>query len=101
MGNALLTRVAVDDGFAVGLPLGGDDDAVEPEGSGGDLAGVTFAEAPYGTREPRCAIGGRVAGPWAISRSSTLTSPTPGPSSDGRRPTSWRESPTGWTRRSW
>ncbi|MDF2733850.1 MAG: endonuclease [Chloroflexota bacterium] len=63
-GNALLTRVAVKDGFAVGLPLGGDDDAVEPEGSGGDLAGVTFAEAPYGTREPRCAIGGRVAGPW-------------------------------------
>jgi endonuclease/exonuclease/phosphatase family metal-dependent hydrolase len=63
-GNALLTRVPVADGFAVGLPLGGDDEAVEPEGSGGDLAGVTFADAPYGTREPRCAIGGRVSGPW-------------------------------------
>jgi endonuclease/exonuclease/phosphatase family metal-dependent hydrolase len=63
-GNALLTRVPVDEGFAVGLPLGGDDDAVEPEGSGRPLAGVTFAEAPYGTREPRCAIGGRISGPW-------------------------------------
>ena len=27
------------------------------------LAGVTFADAPYGTREPRCAVGGRLAGP--------------------------------------
>ena len=63
-GNALLTRMPVADGFAVGLPVGGDDEAVEPAGSGGDLAGVTFAEAPYGTREPRCAIGGRVSGPW-------------------------------------
>ncbi len=63
-GNAVLTRVPVDDGFAVGLPLGGDDEAVEPEGSGGVLAGVTFAEAPYGTREPRCALGGRISGPW-------------------------------------
>jgi endonuclease/exonuclease/phosphatase family metal-dependent hydrolase len=25
---------------------------------------VTFAHAPYGTREPRCAVGGRVTGPW-------------------------------------
>ena len=33
-GNALLTRVPIDDGFAVGLPLGGDDEAVEPVGSG-------------------------------------------------------------------
>jgi endonuclease/exonuclease/phosphatase family metal-dependent hydrolase len=63
-GNALLTRAAVEDGFAVGLPLGGDDDPVEPDGSGHPLAGVRFADAPYGTREPRCAVGGRVAGPW-------------------------------------
>lgn len=63
-GNALLTRAPLDDGFAIGLPLGGDDDPVEPPGSGHSLAGVRFAEAPYGTREPRCALGGRVTGPW-------------------------------------
>ncbi len=63
-GNALLTRAPVDDGVARGLPLGGDDDPVEPPDSGHRLAGVPFAEAPYGTREPRCAVGGRVTGPW-------------------------------------
>ena len=63
-GNALLTREPVNDGFALGLPLGDDDEAVEPVGSDLALAGVTFLEAPYGTREPRCAIGGRVLGPW-------------------------------------
>lgn len=68
-GNALLTRVPLDDGFAIGLQTGADDEAVEPDGSGLPLAGVTFAEAPYGTREPRCAVGGRLstpAGPIAI-----------------------------------
>ena len=59
-GNALLTREPLEDGFAVGLPLGADEDPVEPHDSGLPLAGVTFAEAPYGTREPRCAVGGRV-----------------------------------------
>ena len=59
-GNALLTRAPVQDGFAVGLPVGGDDDLVEPAGSGLPLAGVTFRDAPYGTREARCAVGGRV-----------------------------------------
>jgi endonuclease/exonuclease/phosphatase family metal-dependent hydrolase len=63
-GNALLTRVPLEDGFAIGLPLGGDDDPVEPGGSEHPLAGVTYADAPYGTREPRCAVGARVAGPW-------------------------------------
>ena len=62
-GNALLTREPVTDGFAVGLPLGGDDEPVEPPGSEMPLAGVTFAAAPYGTREPRCAIGGVVRTP--------------------------------------
>ncbi len=60
-GNALLTRRPLADGFAVGLPIGGDDDLVEPIGSRLPLAGVTFVDAPYGTREPRCAIGGRLA----------------------------------------
>ena len=59
-GNAVLTRTPIRDGLAVGLPLGADDESVEPSGSPLPLAGVTFADAPYGTREPRCAVGGRV-----------------------------------------
>lgn len=62
-GNAVLSRRPVADGFAVALPLGGDDALVEPPGSPLPLAGVTFAGAPYGTREPRCAVGGRLAEP--------------------------------------
>jgi endonuclease/exonuclease/phosphatase family metal-dependent hydrolase len=59
-GNALLTREPLEDGFAIGLPLGNDAELVESPGSGLPLAGVTFGDAPYGTREPRCAIGGRL-----------------------------------------
>lgn len=59
-GNALLTREPVRAGFASGLPPGHDDDLVEPAGSDRPLAGVTFADAPYGTREPRCVVGGRI-----------------------------------------
>lgn len=59
-GNALLTREPIRDGFTVGLPVGGDDDLVEPAASGLPLAGVRFADAPYGTREPRCVVGGTV-----------------------------------------
>jgi len=62
-GNALLSREPLTDGFAFGLPMGADDEPVEPTGSGFPLAGVTFADAPYGSREPRCAIGGRLALP--------------------------------------
>lgn len=58
-GNALLTRVPLDDGFALRLPAGGDADLVEPIGSDRPLAGATFLDAPYGTREPRCLVGGR------------------------------------------
>jgi endonuclease/exonuclease/phosphatase family metal-dependent hydrolase len=59
-GNALLTRDPVSDGWATGLPAGTDDALVEPAGTDLPLAGVTFLDAPYGTREPRCAVGGRV-----------------------------------------
>lgn len=59
-GNVLLTRQPVSDGFAIGLPAGADDAVVEPAGTDLPLAGVTFLDAPYGTREPRCAVGGRV-----------------------------------------
>ena len=61
-GNAILSRRPLEDGFALGLPIGADDALVEPSESPLPLAGVTFAEAPYGTREPRCAVGGRLAG---------------------------------------
>ncbi|MEA2610672.1 MAG: hypothetical protein QOG32_398 [Chloroflexota bacterium] len=61
-GNAWLTRQPLRDGFALGLPVGADEAQVEPADSGRPLAGVTFAAAPYGTREPRCAVGGRLAG---------------------------------------
>jgi endonuclease/exonuclease/phosphatase family metal-dependent hydrolase len=62
-GNAILSRRPLDAGFALGLPMGADDVPVEPAGSPLPLAGVTFADAPYGTREPRCAVGGRMPGP--------------------------------------
>jgi len=60
-GNALLTRQPLEEGFAIGLPRGADDETVEPPGSAGPLVGVTFSDAPYGSREPRCAVGGRLA----------------------------------------
>jgi endonuclease/exonuclease/phosphatase family metal-dependent hydrolase len=60
-GNILLTREPIRDGFTIGLPVGADDHHVEPEGSGLPLAGIPFADAPYGTREPRCAVGGTAA----------------------------------------
>ena len=62
-GNAILSRRPLEDGFAVGLPVGADDAHVEPVDSPSELAGVSFADAPYGTREPRTAVGGRLAGP--------------------------------------
>ncbi len=48
------------DGLALGLPVGADDQLVEPSDSELPLAGVSFADAPYGTREPRCVVGGRL-----------------------------------------
>jgi endonuclease/exonuclease/phosphatase family metal-dependent hydrolase len=59
-GNALLARGPFEDVIGFGLPFGGDDEAVEPAGSDRPLAGVTFADAPYGTREPRSIIGARL-----------------------------------------
>ncbi len=55
-GNALLSRTAFLAVDAVGLPVGDDNELVEPSASGRPLAGTRFADAPYGTREPRCAI---------------------------------------------
>jgi len=61
-GNALLTRSPVEDGFAIGLPRAGDDDLVEPADADHPLAGVRYGDAEPGHREPRCVVGGRVAG---------------------------------------
>ena len=59
-GNAVLTRVPIADSWAAGLPLGADDDLVEPadalnprSGEPHPLAGVRYADAPTGSREPR------------------------------------------------
>lgn len=60
-GNALLAREPFVASSVTGLPLGGDDELVEPDGADHPLAGVTFRDAPYGTREPRCVVMGRVA----------------------------------------
>jgi endonuclease/exonuclease/phosphatase family metal-dependent hydrolase len=59
-GNAILTRTPIRDGAVFRLPIGRDYDLVEPPGSGLALAGITFAAAPNGTREPRCAVAGRL-----------------------------------------
>ena len=59
-GNAVLSRGPLERGFAVGLPAGADDELVEAPGSGLPLAGVPYAVAEGGVREPRCAIGGRL-----------------------------------------
>ena len=59
-GNAVLTRLPITDSWAAGLPRGGDDDLVEPPdalhpftGEPHQLAGVRYADAPTGSREPR------------------------------------------------
>lgn len=61
-GNAVLTRRPLEEVFATGLPAGLDDDLVEPAGSDLRLAGVPYGDAEPGAREPRCALGGRLAG---------------------------------------
>ena len=60
-GNALLTREPLADAAVSGLPLGADDEPVEPAGSADALAGIPFRDAPYGTREPRCVVVGHLA----------------------------------------
>jgi endonuclease/exonuclease/phosphatase family metal-dependent hydrolase len=61
-GNAVLSRAPLEDGYAIGLPRAADRDAIEPAGDPHVLAGVAYADAEPGHREPRCVVGGRVAG---------------------------------------
>jgi len=67
-GNALLSRAPFDSIDAVGLPVGADDDLVEPAGSDRPLAGVRFGDAEPGVREPRSVIAARLPlGPASLS----------------------------------
>ncbi|MBA2719984.1 MAG: endonuclease/exonuclease/phosphatase family protein, partial [Chloroflexi bacterium] len=68
-GNAILSREPLSDGFALGLPRPTDDDVVETEGAvhlvtGAvhPLIGVPYGATEPGHREPRCVVGGRLAG---------------------------------------
>jgi endonuclease/exonuclease/phosphatase family metal-dependent hydrolase len=61
-GNAILSRLALDDGFAIELPRAADDDLVEPAGADHPLAGVRYGDTEAGHREMRCAVGGVLAG---------------------------------------
>lgn len=55
-GNAILSRWPIGASRAVALPIAGDDDLVEPAGSGLRLAGIRYADAPVGSREVRCLL---------------------------------------------
>ena len=59
-GNAILTREALADGFALALPRAADDDLVEPDGADHPLAGARYGDVEPGHREARCAVGGRL-----------------------------------------
>ncbi len=58
-GNAVLARLPIASSEAFGLPVAADDDLVEPPGTTdwtgavSDVAGVRYADAPTGAREPR------------------------------------------------
>ena len=55
-GNAILSRHPITTAAALALPRPGDDELIEPAGSGGEGAGVRYGDAPPGVREPRCAL---------------------------------------------
>lgn len=57
-GDAILTPAPLRDAFVRGLPRAADDDLIEPAGADHPAAGVRYADADPGHREPRCVIGG-------------------------------------------
>ena len=61
-GNALLSRHALSSVFCVALPSAPTDAFVEPPGSDHRAAGLRYADAPSGIREPRCILLASVAG---------------------------------------
>ncbi|HET8777835.1 MAG TPA: endonuclease/exonuclease/phosphatase family protein, partial [Candidatus Limnocylindria bacterium] len=61
-GNALMSRLPLDDVRTVSLPRAPMDAFVEPPGASHPAAGVTYADAPESVREPRCLLLATVAG---------------------------------------
>lgn len=62
-GNVVLSRLPITSSWAAGLPRAADEDLVEPAGAmhplSGEahpLAGLRYADAPPGAREPRCVL---------------------------------------------
>jgi len=55
-GNAILSRRTILSSRTVALPGPADDDLVEPDGSGHELAGVRYRDVEPGMREGRCAL---------------------------------------------
>ena len=55
-GNAILSRHRIVSSRTVALPVPADDDLVEPDGSGRELAGVRYRDVEPGMREGRCAL---------------------------------------------
>ncbi len=55
-GNALLSRGLMTEAGVIALPRAADGDLIEAGGTEDRWAGVSWAEAPLSTREPRCAV---------------------------------------------
>jgi len=55
-GNAILSRVRILSSRTIALPVPADEDLVEPDGSGRELAGVRYRDVEPGMREGRCAL---------------------------------------------
>jgi endonuclease/exonuclease/phosphatase family metal-dependent hydrolase len=55
-GNAILSRNTINSSRTESLPIPGDDELVEPDGSSEGQAGVRYRDADPGMREARCAL---------------------------------------------
>ena len=61
-GNALLSRDSLTDVRCAALPAAPTDALVEPPGAADPAAGIRYADAPVGIREPRCLLLGSLPG---------------------------------------
>ena len=64
-GNAILSRLPIEDARCVALPAVPLDAFVEPPGADHPAAGVRYADAPEGIREPRCLLLADIGG-WRV-----------------------------------
>jgi endonuclease/exonuclease/phosphatase family metal-dependent hydrolase len=55
-GNSILSRHTILSSRTIALPVPADDELVEPDGSGSELAGVRYRDVEPGMREGRCAL---------------------------------------------